>query len=760
MVERVIKTTLYLDNSSRVMPGSNNIMYQPLLQTAASDGDDEDEDFLEVTPSDGSVHSREKGDRCDDIELELLTKSRFKHSKQDEYQGEGRDRDRKRCLLLSAVVVVLCVVVVTAGVVMVTLSHEPDSQTNSQDWSVVFDNSASESSVQTVDADGDGLDDILIGISNPALTLSGDELTKKYGRIDEFCAEHNLSAPCVGLLIALRGYDGKELWRSPTHSGVLFVKCNEIDVNQDGQPDCIVTGRHGTTQAVDIRTGKSLWSVAVETETDHFNRTWNTFQALTMLDFDGDGVAEVLVSHGGYPYAAPANHHRIAGRLILLSGATGKPMGHFLPMPQNKETYMSPVEYRAPDGSHFVLFGSGGETVPGDFMAVSYADLYQHIMGYSTWKPVPGIENRTADSWWSSIPRGPGDIITIYRGQEKGIMIPPELVDVTGDGVDDILMTSFEGKMILFDGKTLDPVWTASFPGMESYSSPAPGYFDDDDVIDFMMHWNAGVWPDYDFSLVVVISGVDGKTIWSTRTMKYVTSSDIVLRQKHSHNDLFVVKMKGRVSSGVKSHPRAHHIDKRHFGGDESKHTESNLCSDRESDYRSDNVLCGDDTGSLDEEVIAVDGGAVRHAPRIVLIKADRFYYSVKATRNETSCIRLDPVTQSANVCTIFEPVVKNTDVVADVDGDGNPDLVSLNLMMAVVRDARYSFVRGQFRVVVSKTDLSQALRHSDIVSLNVTTTTSSKQIDVKEHYASIKFITMSQQKWTRYLGAKVNGKY
>ena len=53
---------------------------------------------------------------------------------------------------------------------------------------------------------------------------------------------------------------------------------------------------------------------------------------------------------------------------------------------------------------------------------------------------------------------------------------------------------------------------------------------------------------------MVVVSGVDGRTIWSTSTMKYVMSSDIVLRRKGDHKDLFVVKVKGRVNSGAKVH--------------------------------------------------------------------------------------------------------------------------------------------------------------------------------------------------------------
>ena len=50
---------------------------------------------------------------------------------------------------------------------------------------------ASESSIQTVDIDGDGLDDILLGITNPALTLSGAQFNNKHGRISQFCAEHS-----------------------------------------------------------------------------------------------------------------------------------------------------------------------------------------------------------------------------------------------------------------------------------------------------------------------------------------------------------------------------------------------------------------------------------------------------------------------------------------------------------------------------------------------------------------------------------------
>lgn len=60
------------------------------------------------------------------------------------------------------------------------------------------------------------------------------------------------------------------------------------------------------------------------------------------------------------------DHNRKSGRLIVLSGRTGENIGsRFLPAPHKKEIYMSPVMYKTKDGSQYILFGSGGETVPG-----------------------------------------------------------------------------------------------------------------------------------------------------------------------------------------------------------------------------------------------------------------------------------------------------------------------------------------------------------------------------------------------------------
>ena len=51
---------------------------------------------------------------------------------------------------------------------------------------------------------------------------------------------------------------------------------------------------------------------------------------------------------------------------MVLSGRTGLMVGdRYLEIPNSKETYMSPVMYHRPSGTDIILFGSGGETIPG-----------------------------------------------------------------------------------------------------------------------------------------------------------------------------------------------------------------------------------------------------------------------------------------------------------------------------------------------------------------------------------------------------------
>lgn len=58
-----------------------------------------------------------------------------------------------------------------------------------------------------------------------------------------------------GLVVALRGYDGTELWRATTRSITLDLSCADVDVSGDGRLDCIIAGCNSTLQAIDVLTG-------------------------------------------------------------------------------------------------------------------------------------------------------------------------------------------------------------------------------------------------------------------------------------------------------------------------------------------------------------------------------------------------------------------------------------------------------------------------------------------------------------------------
>ena len=68
-----------------------------------------------------------------------------------------------------------------------------------------------------------------------------------------------MKLPCAGAIVALRGKDGKLLWKADTYSEIFELLCHSIDVNQDGTDDCIATGRLGDMRAINPKNGIDLF---------------------------------------------------------------------------------------------------------------------------------------------------------------------------------------------------------------------------------------------------------------------------------------------------------------------------------------------------------------------------------------------------------------------------------------------------------------------------------------------------------------------
>lgn len=244
---------------------------------------------------------------------------------------------------------------------------------------------------------------------------------------------------------------------------------------------------------------------------------------------DGDGVDDVVNIHGGDSRYDPDEHKRSPAFLVGVSGRTGRSLMEPIPMPDGHESYSSPVEVST-KGRSFVVFGSGGETVPGSLWAVEVGSLrrrvrdHTHKLGeeavarynvslitkdgcsllhkddldlldkpvfnssrFSLFQTIPftstsdhapffsdhtscpmwGVENHLMRPLWNAY-----DVCLyeVARGARKGVILPPVQVDVTGDGVRDLVVSLYEGVVRVLDGRDLvTVVWEVNYPTSESY---------------------------------------------------------------------------------------------------------------------------------------------------------------------------------------------------------------------------------------------------------------------------------------------------
>lgn len=162
------------------------------------------------------------------------------------------------------------------------------------EWTKVYDNIALTSGLEVVDHPN----------SNTPLVVSGYTSDKSFG------------------LLGFRPQDGEERWRRSLHSKPHKHDCNLVDVNVDGQADCLVVGEHGLLAAINPRNGDELWYL------EHHIPLVNVSLPRRLPDLDGDGVSELVAACAvTFPSEISDDHIHIRTNFILLSGRHGKVMG-------------------------------------------------------------------------------------------------------------------------------------------------------------------------------------------------------------------------------------------------------------------------------------------------------------------------------------------------------------------------------------------------------------------------------------------------
>ena len=360
------------------------------------------------------------------------------------------------------------------------------------------------------DLNGDGTLDVVFGIGRQEGAAMMYWQCHNVEEAREACMRDFGFYPCGSTQVAVNGKNGETLWTYPVSQEVFAFTCDE-DLNRDGINDCMMCGRGGMWHAVDGKSGKKLWDVD-RTIVIIFH---NFYFPLAVGDLDKDGTVDFVNVHGGDPRYKADNHNRPPARFVAVSGKTGQKLLDPLLVPDMKESYMNPIRYRTGD-EDFILFGSGGETIEGGLWAVTIKSLRDKIEQYITdhkeeyqsydnsrvtnpnceehpfktvlefMPKVDPTQYTTSDVLDQSALDGYHKIcpktifhpipnvhnLCIYRvvfSPEKGVILPPVIIDMDNDGVEDLVISLYSGHTTVMNGQNGKVIWDRYVPGTESY---------------------------------------------------------------------------------------------------------------------------------------------------------------------------------------------------------------------------------------------------------------------------------------------------
>lgn len=327
------------------------------------------------------------------------------------------------------------------------------------------------SSPSLVDLSGDGVPDIVFG-SGVDRMQPGRE---RYG----FSPEPEVS----GYVIAVSGATNEILWQVPNPRDA-FTAPRFLELTGDGVPDVIMGGREGRLTAFSGEDGAVIWRVAGENvaETPF---PYNFLTPAMIRDVNDDGVPDLAVLYGGDD-TKPPDTPREAGYLTVISGVDGEILAVH-ETPDRAESYSSAVAYERADGTEWLVFGTGGETHGGAAYRV----------------PVTALID---DTFAARVKR-------LIEPGSKGVIAPAVIVELTGDDEPDIVVSSFDGRLVAVGGATARKLWEQRGEGEETYHPPAVLRRTQDGRLALFVSRGVGVFPKYSGSIHRLIDAADGRVL-------------------------------------------------------------------------------------------------------------------------------------------------------------------------------------------------------------------------------------------------------
>jgi outer membrane protein assembly factor BamB len=372
----------------------------------------------------------------------------------------------------------LVLATVTIGMVGCRQSAGPPAPTFAALFPAITGDLMTSSSPSLTDLDEDGIADIVFG--------TGVDRTRPTGRAMQFSGEPAIS----GEVVAVSGKTNRILWKVANPRDA-FTTPRFARLNRDTVPDVIMGGREGVLSAYDGKTGVLLWRRFGEDVV----RTPFPYYFLTPAligDVNGDGVTDLVDAYGGNDTRLPKDP-RDPGYLMVISGIDGLAL-RVVMVPDSAETYASPVVYGRRDGTDWVVFGTGGETHGGAEYRAPVASLLDGTFPLRVERLAP-----------------PG---------RKGVIAPPTIVELTGDDEPDLVVSTFDGRLMAIDGASGRPIWQHADTTEETYHSAAVVRLDAQRLGLFVSR-GIGAFPKYVGTVHRLYDAADGRVLYEYRDPNY-----------------------------------------------------------------------------------------------------------------------------------------------------------------------------------------------------------------------------------------------
>ncbi|XP_003470361.2 protein FAM234B isoform X1 [Cavia porcellus] len=322
------------------------------------------------------------------------------------------------------------------------------------------------SPLELSDVNGDGLRDVLLS----------------------FVTSRNGSSPGgpgpAADLVCLSGMNGSTLWSIPLPEEAQDITCLDLMPGSVAEIICLVTGTRKMLSAFNATSGKVIWTLSPSSLSN------GTLAApvVVLPDVDEDGVRDLAVLAIGE--TQPDVY------FLLVSGQTGNPVGR--PVKYSivgVGNLIGPQVYITAGGAVYILFGFG------NVQAVALRDIFVQAQNRDSSPPSLQIEE---PEWEKRRSVNLSELIDIYS---DGVELL-QMVKMPDSNCSNLLITTRQG-LILLRGQNLTPHWTLSLPGL--HSQPTPGYFTDDQTLDFLLQTQEVVG----MKKMMVVDGDSGSIVWS-----------------------------------------------------------------------------------------------------------------------------------------------------------------------------------------------------------------------------------------------------